>query len=149
MHWGKYCDFSQISLFFLRILTHCDGGGCLVHMVILRSWWHHTVPFPSLAKIEKSWALWKTSSCLSTWQTALAQDLTVLARSQLVPPTPKRTKGTPPACTLPTSWIYYFWFLSDLDLIRYIRNTNPKIKNWFKYSCTKHRLQKHALITIL
>ena len=37
------------------------------------------------------------------------------------------------------------FFLSAI----YTRNTNPKIKNWFRYSCTQHRLQKHTLITIL
>ena len=35
--------FFQILHFFSQILTNMVGGGCLVHMVILRSWWHHTV----------------------------------------------------------------------------------------------------------
>ena len=97
--------FFQILHFFSQILTNMVGGWLSgTHGDSQKLMTSHCVPFPSLAKIEKSWALWKTSSCLLStwWQTASAQDLIVLSRSQLVPPphTPKRTKGTLPVSLL-------------------------------------------------
>ena len=42
--------------------------------------------------------------------------------------------------------IWEYLVIMLLMYILYIRNTNPKFKNWFKYAGTQYRLHKRALI---
>ena len=47
------------------------------------------------------------------------------------------------------SLAYALFYTEPLHYEYYIRNTNPKIKNLFKWSGTQNWMQKYALITML